>query len=80
MRENVQPCTEQRNTGKPGKQRLCSLEASLPRLIEIMWLADPLLYKILGVIIHEHPSSKKVGWLPAQPGQHGMGQLSSVTV
>ncbi len=45
----------------PGKQRLYSLAPSLPRLIEIMWLADPLLYKILGVIIHEHPSAKKVG-------------------
>jgi hypothetical protein len=64
----------------PGKQRLYSLEASLPRLIEIMWLADPLLYKILGVIVQEHPSSKKVGGLPAQTGQHGMDQLSSVAV
>jgi hypothetical protein len=35
----------------PGKQVLYSLEASLPRLNEIMWLADLLLYKILGVIV-----------------------------
>ncbi len=74
MRENVQSCSEQQNTGKPGKQRWYSLEASLPRLTEIMWLADPLLHKILGVIIHVHPSSKKVGRLPAKtarPARHG---------